>query len=239
VIVSLTDYVPEARFDGQSWTQIRIEESDNVAGPWTQIDVIDIAPDTDPAHPEPRSFTTQAAQLVEGWYRISFWDIEGSSVSFDPVQNVSVTLEYTPTGSEVAALLRARTKKTGGGELGNWDNSTRPNAQQVEEIIRSATGTVSLMVGDIVPPKIVEEVRAIVAIRAAMLIELSYWPEQINSARSTYQQLKDLYDDAIGTGKTPGTLVVAVRNALKDLTVNVAGPLKANVTFPASKPLRW
>lgn len=100
MIVSFTDYEVTPRYDGTAWTKIQISESAAKTGPWTTIDTINILPtDPDPAHPEPRSFTTEHATLDEGWYLVTFLDAQNNQLVTDPIFN-------TPTDElEIMASL--------------------------------------------------------------------------------------------------------------------------------------
>lgn len=100
--------------------------------------------------------------------------------------------------------MRARTKTRGGSEAGTFNpasavgtnDETRPTAEGVEEQIQTALGDVSGTIGSDIETQYFEPARRVTALRAALLIELSYWPEQVNSDRSPYDQLKVLYDEA-------------------------------------------
>lgn len=112
--------------------------------------------------------------------------------------------DYTPTVASIGTLLRARTKTKGGAEAGVFNpasaagtsDETRPTAEGVMEYINIALGDVSGIIGADLEEKYVEPARRVAALRAALLIELTYWPEQVNSDRSPYDQLKVLYDEA-------------------------------------------
>lgn len=111
--------------------------------------------------------------------------------------------EYTPTVQSVAAILRARTKTKGGAEAGTFnpeaveDNlRTRPTAEGVLEQIATALGDISGVVGEDILEKFRPAASRVATLRTALLIELSYFPEQINSDRSPYPQLLALYNDA-------------------------------------------
>lgn len=136
-------------------------------------------------------------------------------------------------------MLRARTKDSNGAEAGTFTANTRPSNIQATDLIANAAGTVSLSIGDDIPAKLFDEAKKVVAYLAAMLIELSYFPEQVSSERSAYQQYKDLYDEAIGESKKPGVLVLAVQNALGDAAVNVVGSHRAQGKFPPNKAMVW
>lgn len=111
--------------------------------------------------------------------------------------------DYTPTVASVAAYLRARTKTRGGSEAGTFNpeasaeqDKTRPSSEGAQELIDNALDDVSGIIGDDIPAAQFKEARTVAALRSAMLIELSYFTEQVNSGRSSYPQLKQLYDEA-------------------------------------------
>lgn len=106
--------------------------------------------------------------------------------------------QYAPSVDEVATILRARTKTTMGDERGTFNSDTRPNQLQVVDTIRLALRDVSMRVGVTVPTDLVAEARGVVALRAAALIELSYFPEQSADTLTAYQSLRLSYEEAIG-----------------------------------------
>jgi len=115
-----------------------------------------------------------------------------------------------PEPADVAALLRARTKDSDGHELGQWTDATRPTETQVEELIAMAYGDVSTQTGAYLDDRLAVEAQAMVALRAAMFVELSYFPEQVRSDRSAYPEYERMYAAgmlALGTaiaGNAPG-----------------------------------
>lgn len=147
--------------------------------------------------------------------------------------------DYTPEVQDVADHLSARTRDKNGAEAGTFNSDTRPTDEQVERLITKAAGTVSLRIGDDIPAALFEEAQDVVALRAAMLVELDFYPEQVSSDRSPYAELKELYDEQIGTQKDPGSLVLAVRNALSDSTVDVSGSNRPSASFPKAPKLTW
>lgn len=105
--------------------------------------------------------------------------------------------EWDPSVADVAALIRARTKpRDGQSYTGTFNDATNPTEAQVQELVDQAVGEVEARTGT-VPDA--QEPRAgnVAAIYAAMLVELSYFPEQINTDQSPYDRLKELYDEAI------------------------------------------
>jgi hypothetical protein len=115
------------------------------------------------------------------------------------------TLNYVPTVAEVGALIRARTKDTAGNELGTFTDATRPTGDQAEAESLFAVDQVWGRLGQnpeaagitAATTALFPQARRAAAIYAAMLIELSYFPEQIQDDQSPYDRLKELYDQAI------------------------------------------
>lgn len=147
------------------------------------------------------------APLTAGDYQIVWEGPEPDQTASEPVQ---VTIGVRPSITAVAALLRARTKIKGGSEPGTFNdlgppNGTRPTATQVEGLIDDALDEVSgkvqdvdltLPAGEKMGPGSAYERRysSAVALYAAILVELSYFPEQVRGGTSpvaTYQQLYD------------------------------------------------
>jgi hypothetical protein len=109
--------------------------------------------------------------------------------------------EYLPEPSDVASILRARTYNDESKLEGEFSDETRPTTDQVEALIARSYVEVTGRVGQ----DIAEDDRFfgfaqnIVAIRAAMWVELSYFPEQADEDRSTvYKELKELYAEELG-----------------------------------------
>lgn len=145
---------------------------------------------------------------------------------------------------DVALLLRARTfsgpavdpddplKVLGGGEqLGAFDKTTRPTAEQVEGLIAAAAIEVRARIGqDIEDEPLLNFARNVVALRAAMSIEVSYRPEQSNERNSAYDELKGLYEENLA----------ALQQALPDSSAERKGfysiPTRSDIggIFPTS-----
>jgi hypothetical protein len=102
-----------------------------------------------------------------------------------------------PTVDQVALLLRARTKDSAGNEVGTFDDDTRPTGDQVDEQIDAAMGLVGVRfpATDKLSAEQVTAFQALVAYRAALRVEKSYFPEQVRTDRSAYTQLREEYLD--------------------------------------------
>lgn len=219
-VVNLADYRPSPRFDEEAWTQARIEQSDAEDGAWSALQTIVLDPvDADPENPLTRSFSAEYDSAGGEWFRVVFIDEDGDEEPTNPLQVTGPS--YRPLVGDVAALIRTRTKPRDGQEyLGTFNENTTPTADQVESLISQAVGAVDGTVG---PVSDALEARAgnVAAIYAAMLVELSYFPEQIDTDRSPYEKLKELYDQALsgllaatlGNSPRKGIFSVPMRSA--------------------------
>lgn len=102
-----------------------------------------------------------------------------------------------PTVQDVANLLRARTKDDFGNESGTFTDSTRPTAMAVDGHISAAMGLVCTRLPplDEIDADLLPTVASVVAYRAALRVEKSYFPEQVRSDRSAYEWLREEYLD--------------------------------------------
>jgi hypothetical protein len=104
-------------------------------------------------------------------------------------------IPWACTPVDVARLLRARTKDSSGEELGEWTDDTRPTLDEVQDIVDLAVDELTSAIGGAdVPDACTRGARSTSALLASMLVELSYFPEQVRSDRSAYSEYKDLYD---------------------------------------------
>jgi hypothetical protein len=103
-----------------------------------------------------------------------------------------------PSLADVATLLRARTKIRGGAEAGTFTDVTRPTGDEVEGLIDEATDEV---LGKVQTPEAgsayERRVRGAIRLYTAMLVELSYFPEQIGTGRSPYASYERLYESRL------------------------------------------
>lgn len=115
------------------------------------------------------------------------------------------------TVEDVAALLRARTKDLNGTELGTFNENTRPTDVEVERLITMALAEVTGQIGPYAYDPCASAATALIAIRAAMWVELSYFPEQVRTERSVYDELAAQWTAGMPVlvtcveGNSPGT----------------------------------
>lgn len=121
---------------------------------------------------------------------------------------------------DVAVLVRARTKDNDGNE-GEFTANTRPTAEQVTQaVVLAATDVATRVASDIDPAEdadLLASARRLVAIRAAMLVEMSYFPEQVREGQSSYEALREMFTEGM--------------DALQD-TSDLARPERAVVSVP-------
>lgn len=105
------------------------------------------------------------------------------------------TLAYTPTVKDVARHLRARTRAPSGVEVGTFDSTTTPTEEQVEGMIDLARPFITGALGT-VPAGCFDGARSLWALKAAELVEISYYPEQL-APGGTVSALRALYADLL------------------------------------------
>ncbi len=116
--------------------------------------------------------------------------------------------DWAPSVEDVGAILRARTTKSETGEeLGTFTDETRPTSTAVVSLIDDATDDVVSAVGGQVPKGLERPARRTATIRAAMLVELTYFQEQLETGQSSYPQLREWYTEqlAVLTGRIDDT----------------------------------
>lgn len=104
-----------------------------------------------------------------------------------------------PTVADVGAILRARTTDADSKELGTFTAKTRPTGAQVETYIQAAVDEVATAAGStFFREELARNATNLAAIRAAMTIEQSHFPEQITEGTSIYDALSDRFAKGIG-----------------------------------------
>lgn len=101
------------------------------------------------------------------------------------------TEAVTPSIDEVAILERSRTNREDGTEVGTFDSTTWPSDVDVQELIGRARSDVLTDLPDRIPARLYDRVKNAIALKAAILIETSFFRVQTNQGSSvpTYQQL--------------------------------------------------
>jgi hypothetical protein len=103
--------------------------------------------------------------------------------------------DYTPTTSDVALLLRARTRDANGNITGDFtDDVTVPGETDAAGLIDLAADEVGEAIGPDIDTDFWESGKAVITILAAANIELSYFPEQAAANNSMYDKLMARFD---------------------------------------------
>jgi len=204
VKVTLTDYTPVEVYDDVPWTQALLYESPSGEdGTWTLIETFTLDPvDPDPENPITREFTSDLATLANGWYQIVWQNADLDQSKTPPVQNLQAVRAYRPLVSDVAGWLRTRTVDTNAQEQGTFTAATRPTYEQADRVIDGAMEKLEAKFGPNMQAELVGSAKNVVALRAAMMIELSFFADQIRADRSPYQELKALYEEALTDWQT-------------------------------------
>jgi hypothetical protein len=91
---------------------------------------------------------------------------------------------YRPLVADVGELIRSRTVDANATEQGTFTADTRPTYEQVDHIIDRAMWKLEAKFGPVVKQELVGAAAEVVALRAALMIELSYFGDQIRADRS-------------------------------------------------------
>src|SRR5205085_9988286 len=200
-VVTLLDITPPERYDSVAWMAWHIEEGSVEAGPFVEIDNKPLSPiDPDPRYPAARDLTTDNGSAEGMWYRVRFRDVNNQFSSYSaPIHNApSVDL---PNIRQVALHIRSRTVTRNTNEFrGTFTHETRPTADEAAEAVEIARDDVLTDVGklpDGLQAEAYAAVRSLIALRAAMIIERSYYPEQVGTDKSPYPALRDDYNDRL------------------------------------------
>ena len=137
--------------------------------------------------------------------------------------------DYTPTLAQVGAATLQRTKDKYGNVTGTFSVNTTPTNTQVNELITKAVDKVALKTANDIPSILFESAQEVVAERVAMLIETTFFPEQINDNRSPYAIIKEQFDEDIKDLQ----LAVQSVEAGDDLGMGNQPETHPNFSFPA------
>lgn len=189
---------PPGRTDDLPWSQVRFEESLTGEEPVVVADTqdLELPLDTNPEEPQLRDLTWLSDNQIV-YVRLVFLDenddesLPTNFVLDDGETELVVT--WAPTMAQVATFLRARTKDSNGNELGIFNANTRPTNTQAIELTSQAINDVVGQLGIAIPTRVQEIATSVATIGAAMLIELSYFPEQVARNNSPYEELNSLY----------------------------------------------
>jgi hypothetical protein len=102
--------------------------------------------------------------------------------------------DITPSTDDVAQLERTRIVEPGGQDPGVFTTTTHPTVPEVDYLIQQAVDDILLQVPDSFDPSHYEQVKNIITLYAATLVEASYFREQLDEGsvelyRSMYRDM--------------------------------------------------
>ena len=136
------------------------------------------------------------------------------------------TSDWKVRVQDVGSRLRARTVDDKGNELGTFTDATRPTAEQVNDLLIEAVGRLADTVGPDLPERYWPQARALAAMDAASDVEMTYFPEEVASGRSPYQEIRDLYKERLAEFKE------AISEAGSETEDEVGGAGSPSYGFP-------
>lgn len=204
-VISFEDYQPSQRHTSPAtfWQTVTIQESSpDVAGEpttWATIDALSVPTYTDQLEPPVFSFTTENGTQAPGWYRVVFSDAAGNEEFTQPIY-YGGAYQFRPSTAEVAKLVPTRTRGDSMQDQDDFHENSRPTKEQVEALTVDAEAEVNNRLSSYsgaIPHKHHRKITYAMTLYAAMLVELTRYPEQIGTQRSAYDQIKKLYDEAM------------------------------------------
>jgi hypothetical protein len=103
---------------------------------------------------------------------------------------------WTPDLSDVAAELMARTRLPNGELAGTFTSETEPTNEQATKAIDKAVTLLKPALGE-VPDRLVDQAQSLATLRAACIIERSYFPEQVETNVSPFRQIWAEYKEGL------------------------------------------
>lgn len=142
-------------------------------------------------------------------------------------------LPYLPTLEDVGTTTLGRTKDSLGNTLGTFSSDTQPTDDQTLLLIDQAADDVRRKIGAAIPADLYDDAQRVVAVRTAMLIELTMFGSEVAMERSPYPEFKALYDELI-LGLADSVAYEEAGGSPLDQTSGVGSPAYA---FPIVEPV--
>lgn len=206
--VRLTGQVPPVRASADpAWSQYRIEETPDGGLTVTTIVSATALPSAivDNANPPSYDLDTNVAVSLTDQFRVVWIDTTSFEVPGE-WEAVRQQATWMPQVSDVADYIMSRTKDpTNGGRLaGTFTSNTHPTAAQVARLLNKTTDRVANRMGWDLTGREAQVAGDMAALGAAMMVELNFFAEQINTDQSPYSMYKTQWDDFFGDGTTTG-----------------------------------
>lgn len=142
---------------------------------------------------------------------------------------------WEATVEDVAALLPQRTKGEFGKD-GEFTETSTPTESQVENLLAKAASRIAGKLNiteaeDICPNGPIELAGEVHALRAAMMVELTFFANQLRTDQSPFEKLKEQYDEGLSD------LLTDYENQCGDGGEGIGGEKMPSGNFPRSG--RW
>jgi hypothetical protein len=192
--------------DGLEWQLLRQDTMLPITIP-SQAGVVQQPPPDDDQYILTFTRPSPGGDYVLRWIVPGLGDLDQPFSTHDAIPGTSA---FVPTVDDVGALIRTRTKDRFGNELGTFTADTRPTDDQVLVLVGQAYDYVTARVDTDLPEESWRAARSCIALKAAMMVELSYWPDQIPLNQSPYASLRLEFEGANGDGGQMAGLVQSV-----------------------------
>jgi hypothetical protein len=150
----------------------------------------------------------------------------------------------TPTQEEVALLERTRTIDEAGAEHTTFTDKTRPTKDEADSLIKQALEITLSELPDYLPESVYLRIQQAVALRAAVLVEISFYREQYDrgSAKSyeaMYFRLIDSIQEQGGLGVGSRVDTPIMRSSMSEYQPDYPAPpprVLPKTPFPIDQP---
>lgn len=213
-------------------------------GAFALIDTKSVPTYADPEEPPAQSFTTELGDLAPGYYRVTFIDAAGNKELTAPV--LFGGPDVRPSTADVAAHIRNRTVDSNNNFFDDFTDDSAVSLQVVEGLIVKAENRVLSRLdvdpNQILPTESLQIVKDLIALYAAMLVEITKFSEQIAADRSAYPYLKILFDEMMSQAMQDirGIITTSAGTRMMGLYDLVAvEEMTASFDFPNDPMVNW
>jgi hypothetical protein len=200
-------------------------------------------------HPSLGAYSRTLTPTTPGRWTYVFQATAGLAAALPGVFYVAPD-DWEPTVADIGRKLRSRTKDTNGDEVGTFTSATRPDGDEVAAIIREETTAIAGFVGPDIPISLYGVARTAALNRIAARIELDYFPEQIPTGRSPYEQLiadRDVWEQRLVTavrehtasGEAGGSAIGAFTTTSDASLASVISVVGNGADIPPYSPTGW
>lgn len=137
---------------------------------------------------------------------------------------------WTPSVDDVGLRLISRTRGANGVLQKTFNELTQPTGEDVTALIAQAVRLLRPRLGE-VPDRLADSAQALATLRAAMMVEQSYFTEQIDTGLSPYKDMQGEYMSALKDWDTVASGDEPNQSHIASLPVGTLYPSYAEVTW--------